>query len=56
MMGPKRTCKKCGHGCHCYASTCQECRNEVCGTCDCVDDNEPLQRDSDAKDWSGYLK
>jgi hypothetical protein len=36
MQGPKRTCKKCGHDCHCYAPDCKECINDVCYKCDCV--------------------
>lgn len=35
MQGPKRTCKKCGHNCHCYAPNCKDCVNDVCTSCDC---------------------
>ena len=35
MKGVKRTCKKCGHGCHCYRPDCPECVNDVCYKCDC---------------------
>jgi len=40
MQGPKRTCQKCGHICHCYASSCQNCVNDVCYRCDCKEDKE----------------
>lgn len=51
MIGPKRNCVKCGHGCHCYATDCQECHNDVCTKCECKE-----VQDTDAKDWSKYLK
>lgn len=35
MHGPIRFCDKCGHRCHCYSTNCPECRNDVCGHCDC---------------------
>ena len=30
-----RTCKKCGHKCHCYQPDCDQCINDVCIRCDC---------------------
>lgn len=35
MIGPKRTCSKCEHDCHCYAPDCQNCINDVCVKCEC---------------------
>ena len=35
MISDERTCKKCGHRCHCYQPTCEECVNDVCTGCDC---------------------
>lgn len=35
MYGEPRTCKKCGHRCHCYSPDCPECVNDVCIKCDC---------------------
>ena len=35
MRGTERTCKKCGHGCHCYSPDCKECVNDVCYKCEC---------------------
>lgn len=40
MIGQERFCKKCGHRCHCYASDCKECVNDVCTSCDCKKDKE----------------
>jgi hypothetical protein len=35
MQGEKRTCKRCGHDCHCYQPSCEKCINDVCTQCDC---------------------
>ena len=35
MISDERICKKCGHRCHCYQPTCEECVNDVCTGCDC---------------------
>ena len=35
MKGEERTCKKCGHRCHCYQPECEECVNEICYECKC---------------------
>ena len=37
MIGPVRTCKNCGHKCHCYSPNCEDCVNDVCTNCDCED-------------------
>ena len=48
MPGEQRTCKKCGHECHCYKPTCEECVNDICTGCDC----EPSAMiDTDARTW-----
>ena len=52
MLGPERTCKNCGHKCHCYSPNCQECVNDVCGVCDCKE----TKQESDARSWDNYLK
>lgn len=55
MIGPKRTCKTCGHDCHCYAPDCKECVNDVCVKCDCKE--HPHQKsETDARNWDDYLK
>lgn len=51
MQGPERTCKSCGHKCHCYAPDCKECRNDVCTKCNCQQ-----QTNTDARNWDSYLK
>ena len=33
-------CKKCGHECHCEEIVCYECVNDVCTSCDCVNEQE----------------
>lgn len=40
MQGPERTCKRCGHRCHCYDNACPKCVNDVCGFCDCKNEKE----------------
>lgn len=35
MYGEPRTCKKCGHRCHCYQPDCDQCINDVCVYCEC---------------------
>ncbi len=48
MQGEYRTCKKCGHRCHCYQPTCNDCINDVCTGCDC----EPtVELGTDARSW-----
>jgi len=32
MQGEVRTCKSCGHSCHCYSPDCETCS---CDVCDC---------------------
>ena len=36
MISEERHCKKCGHRCHCYQPTCEDCVNDVCTGCDCA--------------------
>lgn len=40
MIGTERTCKKCGHRCHCYQPDCDKCANDVCTECDCKEESE----------------
>jgi len=56
MIGPERTCKKCGHRCHCYQPTCEECVNDVCGVCDCKEEDKELNTETDARSWNDYLR
>jgi hypothetical protein len=36
MNKPEKTCKKCGHTCHCLsADGCPDCINDICDVCDC---------------------
>jgi hypothetical protein len=55
MIGPKRTCKNCGHDCHCYQPDCDDCVNDVCTKCNC---KVPVEKETntDARNWNGYLK
>ena len=48
MPGEQRTCKKCGHECHCDEINCPKCANDVCGFCDCFDDS---MIGTDARSW-----
>lgn len=34
-----KTCKNCGHECHCKSVECSECINDVCVTCVCGEKN-----------------
>ncbi len=45
MQGEKRTCKSCGHRCHCYRPDCEECVNDVCTVCQCQDELIRQQQD-----------
>ena len=56
MQGPERYCIKCGHRCHCYQPTCEECVNDVCTGCDCEEDNEQPNTDTDARSLKDFLK
>ena len=31
----QKTCKSCGHSCHCDDADCKECVNDVCVRCTC---------------------
>jgi len=35
MNTSEKTCKTCGHECHCLGGECPHCINDVCETCDC---------------------
>ena len=35
MNTSEKTCRKCGHSCHCWDSECPVWVNDVCETCDC---------------------
>ena len=35
-----KTCKKCGHECHCNKSDCEKCANDVCTECDCDEEEK----------------
>ena len=57
MIGPERTCKKCGHDCHCYSPNCENCVNDVCTSCDCKEEELSIDRsETDARNWDSYLK
>ena len=58
MIGEQRTCKSCGHDCHCYSPNCLQCINDVCGTCNCKEEEKSYnhQEHSDARSWDTYLK
>jgi len=49
VQGEHRTCKKCGHRCHCYARTCEDCVNDICTGCDCEPTDTMI--DTDARTW-----
>jgi len=55
MIGPKRTCKSCGHACHCYRPDCDDCINDICVKCDCKTPDEN-KTNTDARSWDGYLR
>jgi len=40
MQETERTCKKCGHDCHCNQPDCSKCVNDVCNECDCADEEK----------------
>ena len=42
MQGEERTCKKCGHRCHCYQPECEECHNDVCYNCKCREEQKDI--------------
>jgi len=33
-------CQNCGHKSHCHEA-CEECHNDICGKCDCIQCREP---------------
>lgn len=43
-----KTCKNCGHSCHCDKVNCPNCVNDVCGKCDC---KQTVELDTDARTW-----
>lgn len=53
MQGTPRTCKKCGHKCHCYRPDCGDCVNDVCTVCGCKENGST---ETDARSWDDYLK
>ena len=36
----QKKCNKCGHACHCDDVNCSECVNDVCGYCDCEQEDK----------------
>ena len=36
----EKKCNKCGHACHCNDANCSECVNDVCGYCDCEQEDK----------------
>jgi hypothetical protein len=42
-VGEERYCRYCGHRCHCYDNSCQECINDVCQQCKCDKIEDDIQ-------------
>jgi len=45
MQGEERTCESCGHRCHCYRPSCEECVNDVCVKCNCKKEKQWTYKD-----------
>jgi len=45
MQGEERTCESCGHRCHCYRPSCEECVNGACVKCNCKKEKQWTYKD-----------